>query len=93
MWYKDTSGGVLRIEEGKMDNGMLKGFLEGRAEHAWQQARTEPDGGAARMWLLAVAAYQQALDEYTERGDSEAVKAFTEVGMDAADDALKAARA
>jgi hypothetical protein len=44
------------------------------------------------MWLLAAAAYQEALAEYIKNGDSQAVKDLTAVAMDAGDDALKAGR-
>lgn len=75
-----------------MSNGIIEGFLTGRADAAWRYARTEENGTSARMWLLAAAAYQEALAEYIKNGDSQAVKDLTAVAMDAGDDALKAGR-
>lgn len=75
-----------------MSNGIIEGFLTGRADAAWRYACTEENGTAARMWLLAAAAYQEALAEYIKNGDSQAVKDLTAVAMDAGDDALKSGR-
>lgn len=72
-----------------MSNGMLEGFLAGRADVAWRYACSVENGKAARMWALAAAAYQEALAEYRKNGDSQAVKDLTAVAMDAGDDAVK----
>lgn len=75
----------------KYTNGIIEGFLSGRAEAAWRAATTEPNGTAARMWALAAAAYSQALDEYNANGDSELVRNLTDIAMSAGDDAIGAA--
>ena len=75
-----------------MKSSILEGFLTGRAEDAWSRACTTETAKAARAWIKAATAFQQALDEYLKNGDSQAVKDLTAVAMDAGDEAIKEAK-
>lgn len=70
------------------DNGMLRGFLEGRRDFAFGHALTASDGAAARLWVDAAAAYGLALEEYEKHGDTDRVKIHTAMGMNLTDKAL-----
>jgi hypothetical protein len=70
------------------DNGMLRGFLEGRRDFAFMNALTTQDGNAARAFVDAAVAYGLALEEYEKHGDTDRVKIHTQMGMNATDEAL-----
>jgi hypothetical protein len=70
------------------DNGMLRGFLEGRRDFAFMNALTTKDGNAARAFVDAAVAYGLALEEYDLNGDTERVRIHTSMGMNRTDEAL-----
>jgi hypothetical protein len=70
------------------DNGMLRGFLEGRRDFAFMSAMTTQDGNAARAFVDAAVAYGLALEEYEAHGDTPKVRIHTQMGMSRTDEAL-----
>ena len=70
------------------DNGMLRGFLEGRRDFAFLNSLTTQDGNAARAFVDAAVAYGLALEEYEANGDTPKVRIHTQMGMNRTDEAL-----
>lgn len=73
----------------KYENGLLDGFLAGRAAAA---ERMSVEAGSARerlAWLDSSLAFYGALTEYYTNGDSPKVSKLTDKGMRLSDKALR----
>jgi hypothetical protein len=86
--------GVDMADGQRYSNGMLEGFLNGRAQLAMGYIHDHLKGTAVltkkelAAWQDAVAHASNALSEYQENGDSEKVKELTGLMMDATDKAI-----